>query len=672
MDLDTALTFTPDDEPRARAALQALWDEAQQRGDATAAWQAAAAALVGINLHYCDFRGASRWCERFAAGLPAARAAGMATQARAADAVALRGCAAVLAWTMLDHAVLAQPGADALLPEAAQALSEGLRVETGLPPTQRFMLAKCLLDYLGQQMDPVAATPLMAMQQEKLHATTPALQAHWWFVAMAHHEYHGQAEPAAQARVRLTSLLDSHEVPGLRFALATIDMPTALKTGQLARADRLHRELEALMPDMPAGSWPHGLRAQALYLSHRGDFGAALMRADCLLAVCRDVEVPERDQGAYHVLRANILAALGRFDEALAELAAQRPYQLGPQGETLEVVIAFAEAAARLDSEPDGARAWLATALAGAVRMQYNRFYLNAPALAARLCALALDAGIETEFVRTTIRDRHLAAPDPSRPDWPWRIRVQVLGELRVWRDELPLSSPGKAQRKPLELLALLAAHGGGPLDADAVIDALWPSLEADAPKASLEMAVSRLRKLLDLPEAVVVADGMVSLDPTLVWCDAGAFETLVQDLLRDLRPPGSEAHDAVLAHRAERLFSLYRDRLLGSETLAGSMSLVRERLAQSFYRSVVAWGSHLETKREWAAAVALYERALTHDVLAEPIYRALMRAHLACGERAEALRTFRRCRELLASVLGTSPAAETLALFREATLPAS
>lgn len=664
MDLDTALTFTPDDEPRARAALQALWGQARQRGDAVAAWQAAAAALLGINLHYCDFRGAGRWCERFAEGLPAARAAGMAAQARAADATALRGCAAVLAWTMLDHAALTQPGAEALVTEAAQALSEGLRVETGLPPTQRFMLAKCLLDYLGQQMDPVAATPLMAMQQERLHATTPALQAHWWFVVMAHHEYHGQTEPAAQARVRLTTLLDSHEVPGLRFALATIDMPTALKTSQLARAERLHRELEALMPDVPAGAWPHGLRAQALYLSHRGDFGAALMRVDRVLAVCRDVEVPERDQGAYHALRANILAALGRFDEALAELAAQRPYQLGPQGEALEVVIAFAEAAARLDSNPDGARAWLAQALAGATRMQYNRFYLNVPALAARLCALALDAGIETEFVRATIRDRNLAAPDPSRPDWPWRVKVQVLGELQVWLDEQPLRSAGKAQRKPLELLALLAAHGGGPVDAEAVIDALWPSLDADAPRASLEMAVSRLRKLLALPEAVVVADGMVALDPALVWCDAAAFSHAAEALQQGL---DAEPAGATLPARVQRLHQLYRDRLLGSETLSGALQAMRERLALRYYRAVTEWGVALESRGDWEAAIALYERALTREVLAEPIYRALMRAQLARGERAEALRTFRRCRELLASVLGTTPAAETMALFHEA-----
>jgi DNA-binding SARP family transcriptional activator len=277
-----------------------------------------------------------------------------------------------------------------------------------------------------------------------------------------------------------------------------------------------------------------------------------------------------------------------------------------------------------------------------------------------------MDAGIEPEFVRATIRDRLLPAPDPARQDWPWRLRVQVLGELAIWRDELPLRSAGKAPRKPLELLALLAAHGGGPVDTDTLIDALWPSLEADAPKASLEMAVSRLRKLLELPEAVLVADGTVALDPALVWCDASAFETLAEDFDQALHRPGGVTHDAELANRAERLLWLYRDRLLGSETLAGRMSLARERLTLSFYRVVTDWGAHLEAQRNWAAAIALYERALTREILAEPIYRALMRAHLARGERAEALRTFRRCRELLATALGTTPAAETLALFPE------
>ncbi|MFO1338128.1 MAG: hypothetical protein U1F53_07800 [Burkholderiaceae bacterium] len=52
------------------------------------------------------------------------------------------------------------------------------------------------------------------------------------------------------------------------------------------------------------------------------------------------------------------------------------------------------------------------------------------------------------------------------------------------------------------------------------------------------------------------------------------------------------------------------------------------------------------EARRDWIMAIALYERAPVHDVLAEPVYRALMLTHLQLGERAEAVRALPRCRE--------------------------
>ncbi len=663
MDLDSALALIPTDEPRARAALQRLWEDADRSGDGGAAWQAAVLSLLTVNLNFLDFRGSATWCARFVAGLATARADGLFERARRGERPAMRGCAALLVWPMLDHAAHVQPEGAEALAEAAGALAEGLRTETTLSAVERLLLAKCLLDHHGQQMDTLAASRLIALQQEKLRAAAaePVLLAHWWFTVMGHHEFFGDAEAALQARVRLQALAEAHDLPMLRYALLTQEMPEALKAGQLARAERVHRELEALMPDVSTGELPQGLRAQALYLCQRGDHGAALAKIDHLLAVCRDVEVPERDQGAYHALRANVLTALGRFDDARAALEAQRPFQLGTQGEMVDILLQFVETAARIDTQPDEALERLADALAGAAKLNYNRFFLTLPALAARMCQMALDAGIEPEFVRAAIRDRHLSAPDPTRPDWPWRLRVHVLGPLAIWRDELPLRSAGKAQRKPLELLALLAAHGGGPVDAAFIIDALWPSLEADAPKASLEMAVSRLRKLLDLPEAVLVVDGAVALDPALVWCDAVAFETLADELRLDLaRGPA----DAATARRAERLFGLYRDQLLGRDSLGGRMQLARERLALRYHGAATGWGAALEARRDWPAAIALYERALAHDVLAEPIYRALMRAHLQLGERAEAVRAYRRCRELLSSTLGAEPSEATRALY--------
>jgi DNA-binding SARP family transcriptional activator len=91
---------------------------------------------------------------------------------------------------------------------------------------------------------------------------------------------------------------------------------------------------------------------------------------------------------------------------------------------------------------------------------------------------------VETEFVTRAIRNRRLAPTDPAREAWPWRLQLRVLGGLQVLRDGQPLSLGPKRPKKPLELLALLAAQGGRPLSHDAAIDTLWPDTEADAPKA--------------------------------------------------------------------------------------------------------------------------------------------------------------------------------------------
>ena len=53
----------------------------------------------------------------------------------------------------------------------------------------------------------------------------------------------------------------------------------------------------------------------------------------------------------------------------------------------------------------------------------------------------------------------------------------------------------------------------------------------------------------------------------------------------------------------------------------------------------------------------------MAQDATAEPSHRGLMRCHLALHQPAAALRSFERCRELLATLLKVPPSAETLAL---------
>jgi hypothetical protein len=98
--------------------------------------------------------------------------------------------------------------------------------------------------------------------------------------------------------------------------------------------------------------------------------------------------------------------------------------------------------------------------------------------------------------------------PQPLGPDWrrlmagSWqppavvqpRLRVQALGPLRITRDGAPLVPRQPAERRAVQLLALLVAHGCRPLDAGTVADELWPGLDPMRRPAALHRAAHGAR----------------------------------------------------------------------------------------------------------------------------------------------------------------------------------
>lgn len=68
----------------------------------------------------------------------------------------------------------------------------------------------------------------------------------------------------------------------------------------------------------------------------------------------------------------------------------------------------------------------------------------------------------------------------------------------------------------------------------------------------------------------------------------------------------------------------------------------------------------------EPSLALQYMSELLELEPFRETAYQALMRLHSASGNRAEALRVFGRCRELLRDELGASPSPQTEAVFLE------
>ena len=315
------------------------------------------------------------------------------------------------------------------------------------------------------------------------------------------------------------------------------------------------------------------------------------------------------------------------------------------------------------EEESRGLRA-LRTAMALGRRQGYVNPPWWLPQVMARLCARALEAGIEIEYVRDLVRRRALVPESPPLhvENWPWAIKIHSLGSFRLLKDGRPLQFSRKTQQKPLMLLKVLIALGRENLPEEELADALWPEAEGDAQHRAFNVTLHRLRQLLGHGEALVVHSGLMTLDPRYCWVDIHAFDRLL-DQAEHAERNGEEQKAADLTEKA---LELYRGDFLAEETKETWAVASRERLRTKFLRSIVKLVSHLEEARRCDAVIEWCERGLAVEELAEELYQRQMLCYKGLGRRAEALSVYERCRKTLAAVLGVTPSPQTEALHRK------
>jgi len=148
----------------------------------------------------------------------------------------------------------------------------------------------------------------------------------------------------------------------------------------------------------------------------------------------------------------------------------------------------------------------------------------------AALCAEALEAKIEVDYVQSLVRHNRLTPPPGAEAvdAWPWPIRVYAFGPFEIYLDGERLRAGRKAQRKPLDLLKALIAFGSRDVPETRFWEALWPEATGDAAHKAFEITLHRLRSLLGDKDALLLDEGRLTLDPNHCWVDARAFERLV------------------------------------------------------------------------------------------------------------------------------------------------
>ena len=277
----------------------------------------------------------------------------------------------------------------------------------------------------------------------------------------------------------------------------------------------------------------------------------------------------------------------------------------------------------------------------------------------ARLCALALEANIETAHVERVVRLHRLEPPPGHRhlERWPRRVAVRLLGVGEIVVDGERIVLGGQRGSRPLELVQALAALGGRANAAD-LADLLWPDAEGGAAMDAFKTTLARARRQLGVAGALVLADGRLTLDAAVCWCDVVALTEL------DRHGAGAAGTDA--GRRVDdTIIALYRSDLLPDERV-GWAAEPRRRLRERWLRAVLRRGDALSTAGDHAAAARLHEEAIETSPDVEVLYRQAMIAHLHAGGREAGLLVHARCERQRALHGQSAPDAATEAIRAE------
>jgi DNA-binding SARP family transcriptional activator len=223
----------------------------------------------------------------------------------------------------------------------------------------------------------------------------------------------------------------------------------------------------------------------------------------------------------------------------------------------------------------------------------------------------------------------------------------RLLGPLEVSEHDRPLALGGVKQRS---LLALLLLHAGELVTTDRLIDQLWGAAPPVTAAKTVQVYVSRLRKVLGPGRLATRGRGYV------LWVDAGELDLArFERLTAEARATGPEE----AARKLREALALWRGPALADlayESFAqveiARLEEMRQAAIEQRIDADLALGRHAELVGELEALVA-------RQPLRERLRCQLMLALYRSARQAEALEAYRAASRELSEELGLEPSEE-------------
>ena len=244
-------------------------------------------------------------------------------------------------------------------------------------------------------------------------------------------------------------------------------------------------------------------------------------------------------------------------------------------------------------------------------------------------------------------------------------VRIHLCGRITVADDVRLVDERALPGRQGRLALARLCMEHGRPVSSDQLIDCLWGEQPPHDAVGALASIISKLRVVLrrvGAEEHATIVGGGGTYELRL----PSASSVDLQDARNAIdRAEGDRRRDDVRRAWADATVaaSIARRGFLPSEQASWvrTVGAELERVALRAY-DCLAW---VWTERnDGVLATAMAQQAVDLAPLHEPAWRTLMFVQADFGSRADALRTYRRCRETLRRELGVPPDPATVELY--------
>jgi DNA-binding SARP family transcriptional activator len=242
-------------------------------------------------------------------------------------------------------------------------------------------------------------------------------------------------------------------------------------------------------------------------------------------------------------------------------------------------------------------------------------------------------------------------------------VLICVLGGFALFAADRPIQLRGAPKTEALISSLVLGPASG--VSRETLLTTLWPDAAQGPAAQSLNSLTHYLQNLLGpalsgAPVLVHVGGSYRLNYAAGVIVDCLQFDA--QAVQGDRHARDGDATAALAAyHGAERLYR--GDLSVGTDVRA---LVERERL-RAVHLRVLAWvADYYFQASDYRQCQKFAGRLLNCEPAREDAHRLLMRCFVRLGERAQALRQFRICAEILRIEFDTAPERETLALFEQ------